>query len=67
MRIRNGSRSHRILAAVHLRRAISAYQPDQVALAELMGAGLVARDAADRYSLTPEGRRALRRAEMEDD
>jgi Mn-dependent DtxR family transcriptional regulator len=67
MRIRNGSRSHRILAAVKLRRAISAHQPDQAALAELIGAGLVVRDGDDRYSLTPEGRRALRWAEMEDD
>jgi hypothetical protein len=67
MRIRNGSRSHRILAAVKLRRAISSNQPDQAALAELIGAGLVIRDGDDRYSLTAEGRRALRWAEMEDD
>lgn len=67
MRIRNGSRSHRILAAVQRRRAISAYQPDRAVLAELIDAGLVVRDGDDRCWLTPEGLRALRRAELEDD
>jgi hypothetical protein len=67
MRIRNGSRSHKILAAVQRHRAISSHQPDQAALAELIQAALIVREAGDRYSLTLAGRLALRRAELEDD
>lgn len=67
MRIRNGSRSHRILAGVQRRLAISSHQPDLAALAELIKAGLIVREAEGRYSLSPEGRHALKRAESEDD